>query len=90
MTDSKDVIRVAAGTSTKDLGAAISHAIYDNGRPILRAVGAGAVNQAVKGIAQAAQFAAGRGLSLACRPGFEDVRIGDEDKTAMVFHVFTT
>ena len=84
------VMRVAARSSTTDLAAAISHALYDNRKAVLRAVGAGAVNQAVKAIAIASGYVAARGLSLACRPGFSSVKMreGEDDRTAMVFYVF--
>ena len=51
--------------------------------------GAGAVNQAMKGLAQAGSYVAQRGLSLANRPGFLTVEMDGEERTAMVFYVFT-
>lgn len=87
--DSTAEIRVAARTSTTDLASAISHAVYDGKRVTLRAVGAGAVNQAVKGLVVAGSYAAQRGLVLANRPGFVTVQMDGEDRTAIVFHVFS-
>lgn len=82
-------LRVASRTPTAELAVAISHAIYDNKRVVLRAIGAGAVNQAVKGLVVASQHVAARGLILANRPGFVNVTMDGEERTAIIFHVFT-
>lgn len=82
-------LRVAARTPTAELASAISHALYDGKKVILRAIGAGAVNQAVKGLVVAQGYVAQRGLVLANRPGFVTVPMEGEERTAIVFHVFT-
>jgi stage V sporulation protein S len=83
-------LRVAGRTSTPELASAISHAVYDGKPVILRAIGAGAVNQAVKALIVAQGYVAQRGLMLANRPGFIEVELDGETRTAIVFHVFTT
>lgn len=83
------ILRVGGGTSAHDLAAAISHGIYDNKRPVLRAIGAGAVNQAVKSVAIAQSYVGSRGLVLSVRPGFCTVTMNDgSDTTAIVLRVF--
>jgi stage V sporulation protein S len=82
-------LRVAARTPTVELASAISHAVYDSKAVVLRAIGAGAVNQAVKALAIAQGYVAQRGLSLVNRPGFITVTMDGEERTAIVFHVFT-
>lgn len=84
----EDVLRVSGGTSAHDLAAAISHGIYDGKRPVLRAIGAGAVNQAVKGVAIAQSFVGSRGLVLSIRPGFAEVAMKDGMTTAIVLRVY--
>ena len=84
----EDILRVSGGTSAHDLAAAISHGVYDNRRIILRAIGAGAVNQAVKGVAIAQSFVGSRGLVLSIRPGFAEVEMKDGKTTAIVMRVF--
>lgn len=69
------------------VAAALSHSIYEGQRPKLRAIGAGAVNQAVKAIAIAVGFVATRGYVLSTRPTFESVTIRGEETTAIVFHL---
>jgi stage V sporulation protein S len=81
-------LRVAARSPAKELAAAISHGIYD-GRPVvLRAIGAGAVNQAVKALVVAQGYVSQRGLVIGNRPGFITVPMDGEERTAIVFHVF--
>jgi stage V sporulation protein S len=57
--------------------------------PMIRAIGAGAVNQAAKGIAIARGMVAVRGLDLGCAVGFDNV-VGDngEEISSMVFRLF--
>jgi stage V sporulation protein S len=71
------VLRVKSSSSAASLASAISHAVYDGKRVTLRAIGAGAVNQAVKAIAIANSFVAPRGIVLDCRPGFTTVNTPD-------------
>lgn len=82
-------LRVKSSSSASKLASAIAHGIYDNDKVVLRAIGAGAINQAVKAIAIATQFVAIRGLVLACRPGFVTVQMPDREVSAITFHVFT-
>lgn len=82
-------LRVAARTPTPELASAISHALYDGKPVVLRAIGAGAVNQAVKAIVVAQSYVAQRGMVLANRPGFLTIPMDGEDRTAITFHVFT-
>jgi stage V sporulation protein S len=86
----ENVLRVAASSAPSELAAAISHALYDSKNVVLRAIGAGAVNQSVKAIAIAQSYVAQRGLYLTCRPGFATVKMPDgKDVSAIVFRVQT-
>ncbi len=66
----ENILRVSAGSNPQAVASAIAHSIYENRTCKLRAVGAGAVNQATKAIAIARGYAAPRGLDLVCIPGF--------------------
>lgn len=91
MDDSPDkILRVSAGSSATSLAAAISHAIYDGKPVVLRAIGAGAVNQGVKAVAIAQGFVAPRGISLLMRPGFTTVKLDDAEVSAITLRVFPT
>jgi len=82
------VLRVKNSSSAPSLAAAISHGVYDSKKVVHRAVGAGAVNQAVKAIAIAQSYVGQRGLVLSCRPGFVTVQMPDREVSGIVFYVF--
>jgi stage V sporulation protein S len=84
----EDFLRVSASSNPQAVASAIAHAIYDNKSVKLRAVGAGAVNQAVKAIAIASGYVAPRGMVLSCRPGFMTIESRDGEISAIVFAIF--
>ena len=51
----------------------------------MQAIGAGAINQAVKAIAIARGYVAPAGMDLVCIPGFIDITIDGEERTAIKF-----
>lgn len=83
------ILKVSNSQNAAALASAISHGIYDGQEVILRAIGAGAVNQAVKAITIARTYVAARAIDLYCIPGWATV-IGDngEEISAIVFKVF--
>jgi stage V sporulation protein S len=84
------ILRVSASSSATSLASAISHAVYDGKKVTLRAIGAGAVNQAVKAVAIAQGFVGLRGISLLVRPGFTTVKMQDADVSAIILKVFAS
>ena len=71
MTEAKDetliaekepILRVSAGSNPQAVASAIAHSIYDTRTCKLRAVGAGAVNQATKAIVTSAGIRVFRGI----------------------------
>mmetsp|Transcript_2044 Transcript_2044/g.5215 ORF Transcript_2044/g.5215 Transcript_2044/m.5215 type:complete len:165 (-) Transcript_2044:385-879(-) len=66
-------LKVAAATDSKVLAGAIANAARQSQRVQMVAIGAGSVNQAVKGIAIARQYIENEGIDLTCRPEFTDV-----------------
>lgn len=83
----ENYLRVSAGSNAQSVGSAIAHALYENPTVKVRAVGASAVNQAVKAIAIARGYVAPRGLDLMCKPGFTTVPSRDGDISAIVFTI---
>ena len=53
----------------------------------MQAIGAGAINQAVKAVAIAKGFVAPAGIDLVCSPAFTEVKIDNEDKTGIKFTI---
>ena len=87
MGESEEILRVSGNSPAEKLAAAISHHVYDGKRIALRAIGAGAVNQAMKAVAIARGYVAPRGIDLSVVPGFVDVEMPDRNVTAMLFRV---
>jgi len=83
----ENILRVGAGSNPQAVASAIAHSIYETRGCKIRAVGAGAVNQAVKAIAIARGYCAPRGLDLVCIPGFASIKSHDGDISAIVFVV---
>lgn len=86
----ENILRVSAGSNPQAVASAIAHSIYETRGCKIRAVGAGAVNQAVKAIAIARGYCAPRGLDLSCIPGFASIKSHDGDISAIVFVVSVT
>lgn len=80
-------LRVSAGSNPQSVASAIAHALYETRSVRLRAVGASAVNQAVKAIAIARGYTAPRGLDLTCKPGFTTIDSRDGQISAIVFTI---
>lgn len=86
-TSEEQILRVSAGSNPQSVASAIAHAVYEEKTCKLRAVGAGAVNQAVKAIAIARGYTAPRGIDLVCVPGFASVESNGDTISALVFRV---
>lgn len=80
-------LRVSASSNAQSVASALAHAVYDNKAVKLRAVGAGAVNQAVKAIAIARGYVAPRGIDLTCKPGFTTIESRDGEISAIIFAI---
>jgi stage V sporulation protein S len=83
----EDILRVSAGSNPQSVASAIAHAIYEKRQTKLRAVGAGAVNQAIKAVAIARGYTAPRGIDLVCVPGFTSIDSHDGQISAVVITV---
>lgn len=83
-------LKVSAGSNPQSVASAIAHAIYEAKTVRLRAVGAGAVNQACKAMAIARGYAAPRGLDLNFKVGFATIESRDGQISALVFTVTAT
>jgi stage V sporulation protein S len=83
----EQILRVSAGSNPQAVASAIAHSIYETRGCKLRAVGAGAVNQATKAIAIARGYTAPRGLDLVCITGFSTIDSHDGQISAIVYTV---
>jgi len=86
-TDNEQLLKVAGSSSSSKVAGAIVKYMNEGCVVTLIAMGAGAVNQAVKAIAIARGMAAPQGWDLACIPGFSDELVDGIKKTAITFKV---
>lgn len=77
------VLKVAASSSPNAVAGALAGCIRECGSAELQAIGAGALNQAVKAIAIARGFVAPSGVDLVCVPAFVDLVIEGEARTGI-------
>lgn len=78
-----EVLKVSAKSSPNSVAGALAGVIRERGGAEVQAIGAGAINQAVKAVAIARGFVAPSGLDLVCIPAFVDVVIDGEERTAI-------
>ena len=77
-----DILKVSSKSSPNSIAGALAGVVREKGSAELQAVGAGAINQAVKAVAIARGFVAPAGVDLICIPAFTDIQINGEEKTA--------
>lgn len=82
-----EVLKVSAQSNPKSVAGALAAVLREHGSAELQAVGAGAVNQAVKAIAISRGFVAPNGIDLVAIPAFAEIQIDGEERTAIKFIV---
>ena len=82
-----DVIKVSANSRTSAVAGAIAGVVRDHKRAEVQAIGAGAVNQAIKALVLAMGYLREDGIHVVCIPEFADVTIDDKVRTAIKFVV---
>jgi stage V sporulation protein S len=82
-----EVLKVSAQSNPKSVAGALAAVLREHGSAELQAVGAGAVNQAVKAIAITRGFVAPNGIDLVAIPAFVEIQIDNEERTAIKFIV---
>lgn len=78
-----EMLKVSAKSNPNSVAGAIANTLKGEGKVEVQAIGAGALNQAIKAIAIARGYVAPSGGDVICTPGFYDVVIDKESKTAM-------
>jgi stage V sporulation protein S len=78
-----EVLKVAAASKPVLVAGAIAGVIRSQSRVELHAIGAGAVNQAIKAIAISRGHVAPAGLDLICIPSFIDLRLDGQERTGI-------
>ncbi len=78
-----DIIKVKANSRTAAVAGAIAGVVREHKRAEVQAIGAGAVNQAIKALVLAKGYLAEDGISVVAIPEFVDVDIEGKVRTAI-------
>lgn len=78
-----DIIKVSAKSRATAVAGAIAAVVRESNTADVQAIGAWAVNQAVKAVAIARGYLALDGFDVICIPAFIEVTIDDQIRTAM-------
>jgi len=81
------MIKVSAKSRPTAVAGAIAGVIRENDSAQMQAIGAGAVNQAVKAIAIASGYLTQDRIGIHCSPSFTEVSIDGQERTALLFTI---
>jgi stage V sporulation protein S len=82
-----DIIKVSGTSRTSAVAGAIAGVVRENKRAEVQAIGASAINQAVKAMALARGYLTNDGYDIIVIPEFVDVQIEEKVRTAIKFIV---
>lgn len=77
------VLKVSSTSNPNSVAGALAGVLRESGSAEVQAIGAAAVNQAVKAVAIARGFVAPNGMDLVMIPAFADIQIDGEERTAI-------
>ena len=78
-----EILKVSAKSNPNSVAGALAGVLRERGDAEIQAIGAGALNQAIKSVAIARGFVAPGGIDLVCVPAFTDIEIEGEERTAI-------
>jgi stage V sporulation protein S len=78
-----DLIKVSATSRTSAVAGAIAGIVREHHRAEIQAIGAGAINQAVKAMVLATGYLKNDGIFVSFVPEFADITIEDKVRTAV-------
>jgi len=81
------LLKVSSNSIPNSVAGAIAGVVRAEGKVQIQTIGAGALNQSIKGIAIARGYIAPTGQELVCIPFFKDIEVNGEIKTAIVLTV---
>jgi len=84
-----EALKVSSKSNPSSVAGALANVMREKGTVEIQAIGAGALNQAIKAIAIARGFVAPSGKNLICIPAFTDIVIDGEERTAIKLIVET-
>ena len=78
-----ETLKVRAKSNPNSVAGALANSLREKDTIEMQAIGAGALNQAIKAIAIARGYVAPTGKDLICVPAFSDIVIDGEERTAI-------
>jgi stage V sporulation protein S len=78
-----DVIKVSAHSRSTAVAGAIAGVMRDHRHAEVQAIGASAVNQAIKAVAIARSYLTLDGIDIVCIPEFVEIDIDGQERTAL-------
>ena len=78
-----ETLKVSSKSNPNSVAGALANVFREKGEVEIQAIGAGALNQAVKAVAIARGFVAPSGVDLVCIPAFAEVEVEGEDRTGI-------
>ena len=78
-----ETLKVGSKSNPNSVAGALANAFRLSDSVEIQAIGAGALNQAVKAVAIARGFVAPSGINLVCIPAFTDITLEGEERTAI-------
>lgn len=77
------ILKVSAKSSPNAVAGAVAAVMRDRGSAEVQAVGAAALNQAIKAVAIARSYLKDSAIDICCVPSFITVAIGEEERTGI-------
>ena len=78
-----ETLKVGTKSNPNSVAGALANVFREKGSVEIQAIGAGALNQAIKAIAIARGFVAPSGKNLVCIPAITDIVIEGDERTAI-------
>ena len=78
-----EILKISSKSNPNSVAGAIAGLVKEENKAEMQAIGAGALNQAVKAVAIARGFVAPTGVDLICIPAFTEVEVEGEDRTGI-------
>ncbi len=78
-----ETLKVSSKSNPNSVAGALTNVFREKGKVEIQAIGAGALNQAIKAIAISRGFLAPSGQNLVCIPSFQDIKVDGEERTAI-------
>ena len=78
-----EILKISSKSNPNSVAGAIAGMVKETRKAEMQAIGAGAINQAIKAVAIARGFVAPSGVDLVCVPAFAEVEVEGEDRTGI-------